>query len=216
MKFIILFFISLNLYAITILERPIVFDQKRTALTKEYIKLHYGLNPKHIEILPQMIVVHWTAINDLNRSMNRFTESILPSDRPDIQNASTLNVSAHFMVDRDGAIYSLMPETIMARHIIGLNYSAIGIENVGGEKNIDNLTPAQLKANIALIAYLTDKYKSIEYLIGHHEYTYFDEHPLWLEKDSNYRTLKYDPGDRFMDRLRNNFPKLKTAPKRNP
>ena len=32
-------------------------------------------------------------------------------------------------VDRDGTICRLMPETWMARHVIGLNYSAIGIEN---------------------------------------------------------------------------------------
>lgn len=145
--------------------------------------------------------------------MNRFTDATLPSDRPDIQKASALNVSAHFMVARDGTIYALMPETFMARHVIGLNYSSIGIENVGGEGNKDNLTPAQFKANIELIAYLTDKYKSIKYLIGHHEYTCFDKHPLWLEKDSNYRTVKYDPGETFISKLRSAFAELAPAPK---
>lgn len=164
-------------------------------------------------MVPRIIVVHWTAINDLKRSMNRFVEPTLPSDRPDIQKASALNVSAHFMVARDGTIYALMPETMMARHVIGLNYSSIGIENVGGEGSIDNLTPAQLKSNIELISYLADKYKSIEYLIGHHEYTYFDKHPLWLEKDTNYRTIKYDPGETFINKLRSVFTHLKPAPK---
>lgn len=148
--------------------------------------------------------------------MNRFTAPTLPSDRPDIQKASALNVSAHFMVARDGTVYSLMPETTMGRHVIGLNYSSIGIENVGGERNIDNLTPAQLKSNIELIAYLTEKYKSINYLIGHDEYTHFEEHPLWLEKDKHYRTVKYDPGEDFMHKLRSSFPALKPSPRLKP
>ena len=38
---------------------------------------------------------------------------------------------------------------IMARHVIELNYSSIGIENVGGETNKkEDLTPAQVHANI--------------------------------------------------------------------
>ncbi len=39
------------------------------------------------------------------RSFNRLNPPILFSDRRDIVNASRLNVSAHFMVDRDGTIY---------------------------------------------------------------------------------------------------------------
>ena len=199
---------------ISIIDRPIIFNEKRIALSKQYLQKHYGLNVKNINIHAKIIVVHWTAINDFKRSIERFIEPTLPSDRPDIQKASALNVSTHFMIDRDGTIYRLMPETIMARHVIGLNYSAIGIENVGGENNIDNLTQAQFQANIALIDYLRSKYPSIEYLIGHHEYTHLTDHPLWLEKDKNYRTLKYDPGDAFMYRLREHFPKLKHSQER--
>jgi N-acetyl-anhydromuramyl-L-alanine amidase AmpD len=116
------------------------------------------------------------------------------------------------MVDRDGKVYRLMDETTMARHIIGLNHCAIGIENVGGEGNANNLTPSQLQANLDLIRYLENKYATIDYLIGHYEYTNFTKHPLWLEKDNNYRTIKYDPSPSFMQRLRLHFPHLKTAP----
>ena len=120
------------------------------------------------------------------------------------------------MIDRDGTVYRLMDETVMARHIIGLNYSSKGIENVGGKGNIDDLTPAQLNANIELISYLHNKYSTLEYLIGHHEYTEFTQHPLWLERDKNYRTLKHDPGETFMNRLRPHFPQLKSAVKVKP
>ncbi len=45
-----------------------------------------------------------------------------------------------------------MPENYMARHVIGLNYYSIGIENVGGKNNRkEDLTKAQLESNIKLI-----------------------------------------------------------------
>jgi N-acetyl-anhydromuramyl-L-alanine amidase AmpD len=95
-----------------------------------------------------------------------------------------------------------MPETWMARHVIGLNHVSIGIENVGGARDRDDLTHDQLKANEYIVRYLKEKYPSIEYLIGHYEYTLFDHHPLWKERDSTYRTEKTDPGVRFMTLLR--------------
>lgn len=148
-----------------------------------------------------MVVVHWTAIPTLERSFNAFKEPTLPNWRPDITSASGLNVSAHFLIDQDGTIYRLMPENIMARHVIGLNHCAIGIENVGGTKETP-LTKKQLKANIKLIEFLKKAYPEIEYLIGHYEYTLFENHPLWLEVDDGYRTEKTDPGIEFMAELR--------------
>lgn len=96
----------------------------------------------------------------------------------------------------------------MTRHVIGLNFSSIGVENVGGNKK--SLTTEQLKANIELVKYLKEKYKTIEYLIGHYEYQSFEKHPLFLEKNSKYRTIKNDPSKDFMEKLRLNFPDLKS------
>jgi beta-N-acetylhexosaminidase len=139
----------------------------------------------------------------LESSFARLKNEKLFSDRPDIIKASALNVSAHFLVARDGTIYQLMPDNWMARHVIGLNYSTIGIENVGGKHNKEeDLTPAQVQANIDLVNYLKQKYPSIEYLIGHHEYRAMETTPLWLEKDAGYRTQKADPGESFMQEVR--------------
>lgn len=186
-----------------IYKKPIDFGSKRVEMTKEYIAKHYGKRVKDITIEPKIIVVHWTAEMDLEKSFNRLKPERLLSDRRDIAKASALNVSAQYLVDRDGKIYSLMPDNWMARHVIGLNYSSIGIENVGGKGNEkDDLTDAQLRSNIALIRYLKNKYPHIEYLIGHYEYRYMERTPLWLERDSGYRTTKKDPGERFMSDLR--------------
>ena len=207
-KILLILVLFINVYSIEIKQMPLEFTQKRVDLTKEYIKNSYGLDVENITIIPKIIVIHHTAMDDLAESFNRFNSETLTSDRKDIKKGGNLNVSAHFFVDFDGTIYSLMPETYMARHVIGLNLSSIGIENIGGNKK--ELTKEQLKANIELVKYLKDKYKTIEYLIGHYEYTSFEKHPLFLEKDAKYRTIKHDPSIDFMENLRLNFPDLKS------
>ncbi|NAS13210.1 peptidoglycan recognition protein family protein [Poritiphilus flavus] len=199
----------------TIIDKPITFDEERERLTLQYLADRYGLEQSSPEIVPKMIVLHWTVIPTFEESFEAFDNATLPDWRPDIQNRSGLNVSAHFMVDRDGTIYRLMPETTMARHVIGLNHCAIGIENIGGTDDLP-LTKKQLKSNIWLVDYLADKY-DISYLIGHYEYTLFEGHELWLEKDEGYRTVKDDPGIEFMESVRkatkrHNFKPLPTKP----
>ena len=183
-----------------IIDRPIIFNEEREELSLEYMKDRYGLEKVKPTIEPKMIVLHWTAIPTLERSFEAFKNPKLPGDRTAIAGAGNLNVSTQFLVDRDGTIYRLMPETTMGRHVIGLNHVAIGIENVGGTPDTP-LTQAQLEANIWLVRYLKSRY-DIEYVIGHHEYTNFEEHELWLEKDAGYRTQKSDPGAEFMERVR--------------
>jgi N-acetyl-anhydromuramyl-L-alanine amidase AmpD len=193
-----------------IIDKPIVFDETRKIMTIDYLSDRYGLTANSPTIVPKMIVLHWTVLPTLEATFDAFEKSILPTWRPELENASALNVSSQFLVDRDGKIYRLLPETTMARHVIGLNHCAIGIENVGGTKELP-LTEAQLKSNIWLVKYLTRKY-DIDYLIGHYEYTNFEGHPLWLEKDENYRTEKTDPGEDFMRKVRNATKNLKFKP----
>ncbi|MGB3145695.1 MAG: peptidoglycan recognition family protein [Maribacter sp.] len=183
-----------------IVDNPITFNQERKDLTLDYLKKRYGLEQDTPEIVPKMIVLHWTVIPTLEKSFEAFDNPALPNWRPDIESVSGLNVSSQFMVDRDGTIYQLLPETTMARHVIGLNHCAIGVENIGGTEDLP-LTKEQLKANVWLVRYLKDKY-DIDYLIGHYEYTLFENHPLWLEKDDGYRTKKTDPGTDFMRKVR--------------
>lgn len=192
------------------LDRPIIFNEERRILTLEYLEQRYGLVQEEPTITPKMIVLHWTVIPTLTKSFQAFEQATLPNWRPEIKNVSGLNVSSHFLVDRDGTIYRLLPEQIMARHVIGLNHCAIGIENVGGEQDLP-LTKAQLRSNIWLVKYLASKY-AIDYLIGHYEYTKFEGHPLWLEVDDSYRTEKTDPGEDFMKKVRKATKKFNFRP----
>jgi len=193
-----------------IIDKPIIFDAEREQLTKTYLLERYGLKKETSEIVPKMIVLHWTAISTFESSFDAFYKTKLPNWRPELENVSGLNVSSHFLVGQDGTIYRLMPETTMARHIIGLNHVAIGIENVGGTKDTP-LTKSQLKSNIKLVTYLKKKY-TVDYVIGHYEYTNFEGHELWLEKDEGYRTKKTDPGEEFMKKVRKATKKLNFKP----
>ncbi len=207
----VLLFIALVISApaLEIIQKPVHFSKHRQQLTLEYIREHYGLSPKDITIDPRIIVVHYTAIPTLKGSFEAFDGEELPSNRRDISGGGSANVSVQYLVDRDGTVYQLMPDNWMARHVIGLNYSSIGIENVG---TLDDLTESQLKANIELIREIKKSHPAIEYLIGHSEYRCFEGSPLWLEKDRDYRTEKSDPGKAFMQNLRNALPAFKKAP----
>jgi len=183
-----------------IVQRPIIFDAQREQLSLEYLEQRYGVVKQQAKINPSMVVVHWTVIPTLEKTFGAFNPSTLPSARKNISSASALNVSSHFVVDRDGTIYQLLPTDTFARHVIGLNNHAIGIENIADGKELP-LTEEQIEANIKLILYLSKQYK-FDYVIGHHEYKRFIGHVLWQEKDPGYLTVKTDPGDANMRRIR--------------
>lgn len=191
-----------------IVQKPITWNQERIQLSLDYLKNRHGLSQVVPTIQPKMVVVHWTANNSVKATFNTFNPVKLPG-RPELTKASALNVSSQFVIDRDGTIYQFLPDTIFARHTIGLNYCAIGIENIGSRQN--PLTDAQLKANEELIRYLSKKYP-IEYVIGHHEYQRLKKTSWWKETDPKYITGKDDPGDEFMNSLRGHLSELKLKP----
>ncbi len=183
-----------------IVETPLPWNEERSELTRAYIREHLGEQDPGIDIDPKVIVLHWTGPGTLRSTWNTFASSRLGGDRAALNRASSLNVSAHFAVDRDGTIHRFLPETRFARHVIGLNHVAIGVENVGGGET-QPLTAEQVAANVALVRFLV-AHHSITHLIGHHEYRRMEGHPYFRELDPSYRTVKIDPGDDFMRGVR--------------
>lgn len=201
----------------------LTIDSERVALTKAYFQEHNQAlfktlpsadNLNSIRFTPRMVVVHFTAIETLEKTLAYFKPNTIASNRGLVASSGALNVGIQFVVDRDGTIYSSYPDNVMSRHVIGLNHVAIGIENVGNadmgtkesETNVP-LTKAQLDANVALIRYLAHKYTTIAYVIGHYEYQDLEDpnhpaHGLFAEDQPNYRTDKVDPGTKFMAALR--------------
>lgn len=186
-----IFFVNFA-FAENIVDKPLQLNENRLRLTKEYSQLHYGIS--QTEIIPQAVVVHWTA--------GPTWESAYYTFYNDTRGDGTVNVSSQFIVDRDGTIYRLMPENFMARHVIGYNHCAIGIENVGGVDNVEDLTDAQLSANIFLIRYLHEKFPTIKYVFGHYQQVAARESGLYIENVQGYHSIKSDPGPKFMSGLR--------------
>lgn len=183
-----------------IVDRPIRFDDERRALTLDYRRRHEGGDPQDVTIEPRMVVLHHTGGSSVDAAWRYFDRTKIESGRETLAKAGALNVSAQFVVDRDGTILRLMPENWFARHCVGLNHLAIGVENVGDGK-AHPLTEAQVEANAALVRYLAGKYP-LTHVIGHHEAMAMREHPYFKEQDKSYRTRKGDPGPAFMAAVR--------------
>ena len=186
---------SRTVTAPVIIDRPVRLTEYREQLEREYTLRHYG--EAFTEIVPQAVIVHWTVSRDAD-SVHRYFYKEARAD-------GTLNVCSQFLVDRDGTIFRLTPETMLDRHAIGYNWCAIGIENVGGVDNKEDLTPAQLQANVMLIRYLQEKYPTIRYVWGHYQQTAAKQSGLYKENVQGYFHEKADPGAKFMKGLQKNL-----------
>ncbi len=175
----------------------ILWTEHRDKLIDEYTLEHYGKICR--KIIPQAVVVHWTAGGTLESNWKYFYAEEMDD--------GTLNVASQFIVGRNGTVWRLMPETNFARHIIGYNHCAIGIENVGGFDGREDLTKAQLKANVRLIKYLHEKYPTIKYVFGHYQQDAARESGLYIENVPDYYAKKTDPGAKFMRTLKKQLEK---------
>ena len=176
-------------------------------LTQQYCLENYGVASYKLDS-PKIVLVHFTVIPTLQETVAYFQKDSIESSRTNISKFSQMNVGIHYIVGKDGSIYKLVPDTVIARHVIGFNHISIGIENIA--KDAADLTPAQLESNAKLIAELKKRNPGIEYVVGHHEYndTALPHFKLFLAVNEAYLPHdKPDPGEAFMKQLRE---KLKT------
>ena len=186
--------------AVTIIDVPMKWSAERARLTLDYRKRHSDETATDLEIEPRAIVLHYTAGGSAKGTRSYFDNVRIEASRKELAAGGAVNVSSHYLVDRDGTIYRLQPETRFARHCIGLNHIAIGVENVGDE-NKWPLTDAQVAANAALVRDLAARFP-ITHLLGHHEVMGFKKHAYYVERDPKYANDKGDPGAKFMTKVR--------------
>jgi beta-N-acetylhexosaminidase len=144
--------------------KPIPFGAQRRAETAAYAERHYGVHTWRL-VHPHVIVEHYTANDSFSATWNTFA-----SDAPDPELNERPGDCAHFVVDRDGRIYQLVPLTVICRHTVGLNWTSIGIEHVGTSDAsiLDN--PRQLAASLRLTLWLANRFGiSLPNVIGHAE-----------------------------------------------
>ncbi len=159
-----------------IVVKPIPFGPARLAETRAYAKRHYGVDSWRL-VRPHVIVEHYTASDTFASAYATFAS-----------NASNLGeqpgVCAHFVIDRDGTIYRLVPPSIICRHTVGLNYTAIGIEHVGTSDGQILADRRQLDASLRLTLWLMSRYGiRLRNVIGHNESLtspyHRDRYPAW-------------------------------------
>jgi N-acetylmuramoyl-L-alanine amidase len=147
-----------------IVEKPIPFGAARKAETAAYARRHYGLDTWRLR-RPHVIVEHYTASASFSSAYDTFA-----ADLPDPELHELPGTCAHFVVDTDGTIYQLVPLTVICRHTVGLNYTAIGIEHVGRSDAEILGNPRQLRASLALTLWLMQQlHISLANVIGHAE-----------------------------------------------
>jgi hypothetical protein len=108
---------------------------------KKFIEspFHSSRNGARIE----MIVLHCTEAS-LDSTITEFTEN------------TARQVSAHYVIDRNGDIYQMVRDGDRANHARGANSNSIGIEHVATESQA--LADAQSEATAALIRWLLAQY----------------------------------------------------------
>ena len=195
-----------NSNELKIISKPISYNSERIKLSLEYLKERHNLVQTTPIIVPKFIILHYTAGGTLQSNFNYFNNETIESSREFNKNQSTLNVSAHYLIERNGDIYNLIRDTLFARHTIGLNYCSIGIENIGSKSK--PLTEAQVKSNAMLIRRLCKLYQ-IQFVIGHSEYGKFRKTKYWKETNPKYFTGKEDPGKEFLLKVRTQIKDLK-------
>jgi N-acetylmuramoyl-L-alanine amidase len=147
-----------------IVAKPIPFGAKRKQETAAYAARHYGVREWRL-VRPRVIVEHYTATSTMSPAWNTFA-----ADVPDAELGELPGTCVHFIVDRDGTVYQLVPLDVMCRHTVGLNYTAIGIEHVGGSDREILGNPRQLRASLQLTAWLMQRLAiELRNVIGHSE-----------------------------------------------
>jgi N-acetylmuramoyl-L-alanine amidase len=147
-----------------IVAEAIPFGSQRLAEMQAYAERHYGLNTYRL-VHPRVIVIHFTDTPDFRSTYNTFAPDV-----PDVELHELPGVCSHFVIDRDGTIYQLVPLEIMCRHTVGLNWTAIGIEHVGSSDAEVMGDSHEFDAGLALVRWLRCRYDiRVANVIGHNE-----------------------------------------------
>jgi N-acetylmuramoyl-L-alanine amidase len=144
--------------------KPIPYGAERKADMRAYARRHYGVDDYRLR-RPRVIVEHYTVTDTFQPVYDTFAPN-----QPDVELHELPGICSHFVVDRDGTIYRLVPTSIMCRHTVGLNYTAIGIEHVGRSDAQVLGDPRQMAASLRLTRMLQGRYGiRTRNVIGHNE-----------------------------------------------
>ena len=144
--------------------RPIPYGPERRADMADYAQRHYGIHDFRLRD-SKVIVEHYTATSSFAPVFDYFSRN-----EPDPELNELPGICSHYVIDRDGTIYRLVRTSIMCRHTVGLNWTAIGIEHVGQSDAQVMGNPRQLASSLRLTRALQGRYGiATRNVIGHNE-----------------------------------------------
>ena len=147
-----------------IVSKPIPFPASRKLETRAYARRHYAVDTWRLRH-PRAIVEHYTASDSFGSAFSTFSADVADQELHELP-----GICAHFVIDTDGTIYQLVPLTVMCRHTVGLNWTAIGIEHVGTSDEQILTNPLQMASSLTLTVWLMSRYHiNLEDVIGHNE-----------------------------------------------
>jgi hypothetical protein len=147
-----------------IVQRPIPFPARRREETAAYAQRHYGKATFRLR-QPRVVVEHVTVTPDFQSTYDVFAPDVADPELHELP-----GTCAHYVVDRDGTIYQLVPTSIICRHTVGLNYTAIGIEHVAQTDSQVLGDSRQLEASLRLTRWLRCRFGiAADDVIGHNE-----------------------------------------------
>jgi len=142
----------------------IPFGPARERQMRAYARQHYGIDSYKL-VDPHLVIWHYTDSATFQSVWNTFADDV-----PDVTYHELPQVCAHFVIDTDGTIYQLVPLDIMCRQVVGLNYTAIGIENVGFSDQQVMGDAAQYRSALELTRWLRCTHNiPVANVIGHNE-----------------------------------------------
>ena len=147
-----------------IVRHYIPYPARRKQEMRAYARRHYGIDTWRLSD-PRVIVEHVSVAGSTGAVFGTFAPDVADPELHELP-----NVCSHFVVGSDGTIVQMVPVSIMCRHTVGLNYTAIGIEHVGFRDSdvLDN--PRELRASLRLTRWLRCRFGiSVRNVIGHNE-----------------------------------------------
>jgi N-acetyl-anhydromuramyl-L-alanine amidase AmpD len=173
---------------------------------RAYFQRHTG-HPT-LTLQPTILVMHYTACSTFEAAWSVFYggANMSAGDRGTVWG----HPSVHFMIDRDGTIYQLMPLDRRATGTYGVNHCALQVEMVAAnEADLVN-NPDLLKASFRLARMLTRKFAiPLSKVYGHYDVSAgVSVVPEYLDKADSVHPTSYpassartDPGPVYMSWL---------------
>jgi N-acetylmuramoyl-L-alanine amidase len=185
----------------TIVQRPIPFPAHRKREMAAYAKRHYGIDSYRLKD-PHVIVEHYTVTSTFRQTFNTFAPDVADSELHELP-----GTCSHFVIDKDGTIYQLVSLSLMCRHTVGLNYTAIGIEHVGTSESEIFARDRQIHASLRLTRWLRcSRGIFVRDVIGHNESL---SSPYHKERVASLRTQTHgDWTHHYMKRYRKRLRRL--------